>query len=246
MKTLATIIFALCSLHGDCQTVTKYYDNNLKEVAAEKAVYYATFIKNGNMYQCTTYWKDNNALRGKATYPDTTLSSPDGTLVTYDRKGNLEDSISYAEGKTDFSYHYYPNGQVAVHYHLPYNKKEGVTEAFDENGKKIKNFIMSKKAEFKGGEDAWEAYLKKNTTKDLTLKGSRGGVTLTVEVEFTIDEEGLVANQKISHSSGYKNVDKDALRVISESPKWTPAILYNQSVKAYKVQPVVYEIPATR
>src|SRR5213596_3202191 len=142
MKTLATIIFALCSLYGDSQTVTKYYDDRWREVPADKAVYYATFIKDGSMmYQCTTYWKDNNALKGKATYSDTTLSSPDGTLVTYDRKGRLEDSIFYSEGNIDFSYHYYPNGQLAVHYHLPYNKKEGVTEAFDENGKKIKNFI---------------------------------------------------------------------------------------------------------
>jgi periplasmic protein TonB len=246
MKTLATIIFALCSLYGDCQTVTKYYDDRWREVPADKAVYYAKFIKDGSMYQCITYWKDNNALKGKATYTDTTLSSPDGTQVMYDRKGILEDSIFYAENKIDYSYHYYPNGRVAVHYHLPFNKKEGVTENFDENGKPIKNIIISKEAEFKGGEDAWATYLKKNRAKDLTLKGSKGGVTLTVEVEFTIDEEGLVAGQKISRSSGYKNVDKDALTVISESPKWNPAISYNKPVKASRVQPITYDIIATR
>ncbi|MEO6329656.1 MAG: TonB family protein [Ginsengibacter sp.] len=246
MKTVATIIFALCSLYGNSQTVTKYYDDHWREVPADKAIYYAKFVKDASVYQCTAYWKDNNVLRGTGTYPDTTLTSPDGTLVRYDRKGNLEDSISYAEGQTDFSYHYYPNGQVAVHYHLPYGKKEGITETFDENGKKIKNFIMSREVEFKGGEDAWQAYLKKNTEKDLTLKGSRGGVTVTAEVEFIIDEEGQVTNQKIIRSSGYKNVDKDALRVISESPKWNPAISYNKTVKANKVQSVVYDIPATR
>ncbi|MEP6596475.1 MAG: TonB family protein [Ginsengibacter sp.] len=246
MKILLTIILVLFGLHAGCQAVIKYYDDIGREVAADKAVYYAKFVKEGSVYECTTYWKDNNALKGKATYPDTALSSPDGTLVMYDRKGHLEDSIFYSEGKTDFSYHYYPNGQLAVHYHLPYNKKEGVTEAFDENGKKITNFIMSKDAEFKGGEDAWQAYLKKNTSKDLTLKGSKGGVTLTVEVEFTIDEEGMVASQKISRSSGYKNVDKDALRVISESPKWNPGISYNKAVKAYKVQPITYEIPENK
>jgi protein TonB len=246
MKTLATIIFALCSLYADAQTVTKYYDNNWREVPANKAVYYAKFFKDGNLYQCTTYWKDNNALRGTATYLDTTLSSPDGTLVRYDRKGRLEDSIVYAEGAVDFSYHYYPNGQVAVHYHLPYGKKEGVTEFFDENGKKIKNMIISKEAEFKGGEDAWQAYLKKSIDKDLAGRKDKSGVVPGVEIEFTIDEEGQVANPKITRSSGFKNVDKDALRVISDSPKWNPAISYNQPVKALKVQTVSYDIPATR
>ena len=244
MKTLATLIFALCSLYGDCQTVTKYYDDHGNEVSAGKAVYYATFIKDGNMYQCTTYWKDNNAIKGKATYADTTLSSPDGTLTTYDRNGHLEDSIFYEEGTVDFSYRYYPNGQVAVHYHLPYGKKEGVTETFDENGKKINNFIMSREAEFKGGEEAWLAYIKKNTDKDLAISRDKNGAVPGVEIEFTIDEEGQVTNPKITRSSGHKNIDKDALRVISDSPKWSPAISYNKAIKAHKVATVNYESSA--
>src|SRR5215211_6393142 len=130
MKISATIILALCSLYGASQDVIKYYDDSLNEVPAAKAVYYAKFVKDGNMYQCTTYWKDDNTLRGKATYTDTTLSSPDGTLVTYDKKGRLEDSIYYEDGKIDFSYRYYPNGQVAIHYHLPTGKTEGITETF--------------------------------------------------------------------------------------------------------------------
>ena len=133
-----------------------------------------------------------------------------------------------------------------MHYHLPDNKKEGITEAWDEEGKKIKNFVIMKEAEFKGGQSAWEAYLNKNTSKDLSVKGNTGGVTLKAEVEFIIDEEGSVTKQKISHSSGYKNVDNDALRVISESPKWNPAILYNKPVKAYRVQPLAYNIPADK
>ena len=241
MKILATIILALCSLYGASQTVTKYYDDHGSEVPADKAVYYAKFVKDGELYQCTTYWKDNDALRGKATYPDTTLSSPDGTLVTYDKKGRLEDSIFYSEGKIDFSYRYYPNGQVAVHYHLPYNKTEGVTETFDENGKKINNFIMAREAEFKGGESAWQAYLKKSIDKDFAVRRDKDGTFPSVEVGFTIDEEGQVTNPKITRSSGFKNVDKDALRVISDSPKWSPAISYNKAIKANKVQTVMYD-----
>lgn len=246
MKTLATIIFALYSLCADCQTITKYYDDHGQEAPADKSAYYATCNKTGNQYQCTFHWTDNHNVRGTATYTDSTLSSPDGTLVTYDRKGHLEDSILYAEGKVDFSYHYYPNGQVAVHSHMPYGKKEAVTEFFDESGQKIKDMIVSKEAEFKGGEAAWQAYLKKNTDKDLALSGSKGGVTLTVEVEFTIDENGTVSNQKIKTSSGFKNVDKDALSVIAGSPKWSPAISYNKPIKTYRVQPVSYDILQTR
>jgi len=244
MKILATIILALYSLYGVSQTVTKYYDDQGHEVPADKAVYYAKFVKDGSIYQCTTYWKDNNALRGTATYTDTTLSSPDGTLVTYDKKGRLEDSMFYSEGIKEFSYRYYPNGQVAIHYHLPSNKTEGITEFFDENGKKINNFIMAREAEFNGGEEAWLAYIKKATDKDLAMNRDKNGAVPGVEIEFTIDEEGQVTNPKITRSSGRKNIDKDALRVISDSPKWSPAISYNKAVKTYKVQTVTYDIPA--
>lgn len=242
MKISATIILALCSLYGASQEVTKYYDDKMNEVPADKAVYYSEFVKDGDLYQSTTYWKDNNALRGTATYTDTTLSSPDGTLVTYDKKGRLEDSIFYSEGKIDYSYRYYPNGKVAIHYHLPSFKTQGITEFFDESGKKITNFIMQREAEFKGGEGAWQAYLKKSTDKDLAMSRDKNGAVPGVEIEFTIDEEGQVTNPKVTRSSGRKNIDKDALRVISDSPKWSPAISYNKTVKAYKVQTVTYEV----
>jgi TonB family protein len=241
MKILATIILALCSLYGASQPVTKYYDDSLNEVSADKAVYYVKFIKDKDMYQGTTYWKDDNALKGKGTYTDATLSSPDGTVVTYDKKGRLEDSIFYSEGKIDFSYRYYPNGQVAVHYHLPTNKTVGITETFDESGKKITNFIMAREAEFKGGESAWQAYLKKSIDKDFAVRRDKDGTFPSAEVAFTIDEEGQVTNPKITRSSGFKNVDKDALRVISDSPKWSPAISYNKAIKANKVQTVMYD-----
>src|ERR1044071_863720 len=98
MKILLTLILASYCIQASCQEVIKYYDDKLSEVPAEKAVYYTKLIKDGNVYQCTTYFKDNNALRGKSTYTDTAFSSPEGVQVTYDRKGHLEDSTYYEDG----------------------------------------------------------------------------------------------------------------------------------------------------
>ncbi len=63
-----------------------------------------------------------------------------------------------------------------------------------------------------------------------------------VQVKFTIDKEGNAANVKIFKSSGYKEIDKDALRVISESPVWNNAIQFNNPVKAFRVQPFSYKL----
>jgi TonB family protein len=126
-----------------------------------------------------------------------------------------------------------------MRYYLPDDKKEAVTEGYDESGKRIKNYIFEKEAEFKGGLKAWVSYIKKNSAKDLTVKADEQ-VTATVVVEFIIDESGYVIAPKIRKSSGYKSVDNDALHVIADSPTWKNAIQFNQPVKAYRLQPFTY------
>ena len=59
-------------------------------------------------------------------------------------------------------------------------------------------------------------------------------------MQFVIDENGDVIRPKIIKSSGFKNVDNDALRVIADSPKWTNCVQYNKPVKSVRVQPISY------
>ena len=73
----------------------------------------------------------------------------------------------------------------------------------------------------------------------MTVKGEKE-VTANVQIQFIIDENGYVIMPKIRQSSGYKNVDADALRVISDSPAWKNAIQFNKPVKAFRVQPFSY------
>lgn len=221
------------------QKITRYYDNAWAETSPNKAVYYAVFVKQGGVYNCTSYWKASNVIRGKSTFPDSVMANPIGVQTLYNKKGKIEDSVVFVDGKTNLLYHYHPNGKLAVHYYVPENKKEGVTEAFDEDGNKIKNYILMKEAEFKGGDKAWQAYLKKNVGKDLDTKDES---TVSVQIQFIVDENGSVSKPKVLKSSGNKEVDKDALRVISESPEWNSAIYFNQPVKAFRVQPLTYDL----
>lgn len=181
-------------------------------------------------------------MRGKSTYADTILQNPIGMQVLYSRKGALEDSAFYADGKAKYLFHYYPNKQLSMHYYLPENGKEGVIEGYDEDGKKIKNYVFEKEAEFKGGQKAWQSYIAKNASKDLSVKGEDGATTAIVQIQFIVDEEGNVSTAKVLKSSGYKEIDKDALRAINESPLWNSAVQYNRPVKAYRVQPVTYSL----
>ena len=87
--------------------------------------------------------------------------------------------------------------------------------------------------------DKWSFIFLKNIGKDITVKDISN---VQVQIEFIVDENGSVSKAKIFKSSGIKEIDQDALRVISESPEWNSAIMYNNPVKAYRVQPFTYSI----
>ncbi len=219
--------------------ITRYYDADWAETSKDKAAFYADFVKKDNYYHCTSYKIGSDHLRGVSTYEDTSMQLPVGVQVLYFENGHVEDSSFFQNHQLTYSFHYYPDGQLESHYYLPDNKKEGIAEGYDESGKKIKNYIFEKEAEFKGGEKAWIAYIKKNVSKGLTVKGDKE-VAAKVVIQFIIDEDGYVVIPKVQQSSGYKYVDADALSIISQSPKWKNAILFNKPVKAYRVQPLTY------
>jgi TonB family protein len=244
MKNITLLSFLLFFLifSSSAQKITRYYDIDWAETTPDKAVYYADFIKEGGLYKTTSYWVSTKVVRGRSNFPDTIMANPVGLQLLYNKKGRLEDSVFYNnDNKPAFLYHYYPNGKLAAHFYTSESKKEGVTEAWDEDGKKIKNYTLFKEAEFKGGAKGWENYLKKNVSKDFQFKDDKV-TTASVKVQFVVDESGTVIKPKIYASSGYKEVDRDAIRVISESPAWNPAIAYNQPVKAFRIQPFTYNL----
>lgn len=242
MKGILFILLTISFISAKAQAkITKYYTEDWMETSKEKAAFYADFIKEGANYNCTSYWINTQKVRGRSVYKDTVMQSPIGLQVLYSKNGYTEDSSFVENNEVKYSYHYYPDGQLAAHYYLPDNKKEGIVEGFDESGKKIKNYIFQREAEFKGGSKSWVSYINKNAIKDFSAKGKEEE-TVTVKVEFIVDKNGDVVLPKILKSSGYKNVDNDAIQVISSSPTWKNAILYNQPVNAYRVQPITYKL----
>ncbi len=243
MKALLFAISIFISFQLNAQSkITKYYDEDWTETPKEKAAFYADFIKEGNNYKCTSYWINTTIIRGRSIYTDTLMQSPTvGLQVLYFKNGQIEDSNFVENGQIKFDYRYYPNKQLASYYYLSEDKKKPIIIGYDEEGNKIKNYIYFKEAEFKGGQKAWEKYISKNASSDIQIK-SDSTINAVVEVSFMVDENGDVKMAKIVKSSGIKLVDRDALRVISESPQWNAGILYNKPFKAYRLQHFTYQL----
>lgn len=89
--------------------------------------------------------------------------------------------------------------------------------------------------EFPGGKKAFSAYLSKN------LKWPDPGVDAQgiVVVSFFIEKDGRLTDIKVAKSMAPK-FDEEALRVISGSPKWIPAMKNNKFIKSQYTVPIKF------
>ena len=85
--------------------------------------------------------------------------------------------------------------------------------------------IPESEAEFVGGTEKMKKYLKEsaiNKIDELTEK-----YMLNAIITFTVNEDGTIANAKISKSTGDPKTDDMLLAAINKMPKWKPAMNSN-------------------
>lgn len=110
-----------------------------------------------------------------------------------------------------------------------------VNEEIDSKGVFRKVEVES---EYPGGKVAWVRYLLK--TFRYPVEAEDNGIQGTVVLQFIVDQEGKVSDVQVI--SGPKELWDEAVRVISKSGNWTPAIQNGRNVRSYKKQPVTFRL----
>ncbi len=241
LKLTLLALFIQSAFCGNTQDpLIEYYNKNWKVVPKDSSFYYGHFVKAGELFQCTTYHVSNQAIKGIGTVKDTSFSKIVGVFKEYNEKGLLEDSFFYSnDHKLETHSRFHDNGKLKFKYTKSSNGKETI-EGFDKSGKTIKDFIYVKDAFFKGGEKAWQTYLMKTLNNSIRVKNVQNETQANVIVQFVVGKQGRLIDVTIKESSGYDAVDKDAIRVVRSSPPWEPAILYNEHINVYRLQPITY------
>jgi antitoxin component YwqK of YwqJK toxin-antitoxin module len=163
---------------------------------------------------------------------------------TYVHVGWFDDgSLAYAghlvNGKAEGKWKYYHhNGEIAAS--ETYSRGRMISaEYFDESGKlQADTSSIIRDATLKGGESAWKKYLEKNLYWPPGLK-FKTPAAVTVGVSFSVDENGKVVDAEV-YMPFHDEFDKIALKIIRNSPQWTPAILHNRKVKVHRRQPITF------
>ena len=96
-------------------------------------------------------------------------------------------------------------------------------------------------ASFPGGDQAWRNFLEKTINAATPVENGAPAGTYTVIIQFVVDKNGNISNMKALTHHGY-GMEQEVLRVLLKSPKWTPAIQDGRQVKAYRKQPVTFQV----
>lgn len=96
-------------------------------------------------------------------------------------------------------------------------------------------------ASFPGGDSKWRQYLERNANGQVASDNGAPEGTYTVVIQFVVDKEGNISDVKALTSHGY-GMEDEAMRVIKKGPKWTPAVQNGRQVKAYRKQPITFQV----
>lgn len=95
-------------------------------------------------------------------------------------------------------------------------------------------------AQFPGGEKAWTRYISREIERyiDELQEAGKAGTCL---VQFIVDKEGNISEVEALTMKGTK-LAEICVNAIKKGPKWTPAEQNGRKVKAYRKQPVTFQI----
>jgi TonB family protein len=216
LTLLTAILILACGLSAFAQQKdTLYFNIDGRDTTAAHAAYYRVRTRQGAGWLVTDY-----SLNRK---PHLTGAFSD-------------DSCTIRQGQW---IGYYPNGQVAGD--VMYKDGKQVSGAFfNDDGsknKKVKEFI--RESEYPGGTAQWLRFL--NKTLKYPEDQWKNKIEGTVVVQFIIDEDGNPTSIKVIKSVNAE-LDAEAVRVISASKDWVPAVYGGRFVKSYKRQPIVFKL----
>ena len=83
------------------------------------------------------------------------------------------------------------------------------------------------------------AYLDEHVTYPEALESERAEGTCTVQ--FLVGADGSISQVSVARTSGYKEMDEEAVRVVKEFPNWKPAQLNGKAVAMKTQLPVRFE-----
>lgn len=87
----------------------------------------------------------------------------------------------------------------------------------------------------------WEKFLLRNLNADIPVDNGAPTGNYSVIMQFVVDIDGNVSDIKALTNPGF-GLEQEAIRVLRKATKWIPAIQNGRPVKAYRQQPITFQV----
>ncbi|MCD2421961.1 energy transducer TonB [Niabella pedocola] len=87
----------------------------------------------------------------------------------------------------------------------------------------------------------WSRYLTQNLRGEVPVENGANPGNYQTIIQFVVDVEGNVSDVKVIKDPGY-GMGAEAVRAIKQSGKWKPAMMNGKNVKAYRKQPITFQV----
>lgn len=253
MRTLLTLLslllFAGVFAQKENKTSLYVFDESWKLCKIEQAKYLGCFRKLSDTAYQWKYYHFDGPLLTIETYKDKDGEIPHGSFVFFGADGKIDSSGNVYEGKKN-GWWYYMTDSSTLFRKEKYDRGNllesmdttAIRLAKEQDQIKWESRVVKDEVEasFDGGDKAWAKFLQKNIVfPDRARNLNKNG---TVVVQFIVDTKGNVGDVEIYQSVEY-SLDEEAIRIIKGSPKWKPAYLDGKNVKAYRRQPLTFQVP---
>ncbi len=96
-------------------------------------------------------------------------------------------------------------------------------------------------ARFPGGDANWRKYLINTLKAEVPTNNFAPPGAYTVVIQFLVDKEGNISEVKPMTNHGF-GMEEEVIRVISKGPRWIPAVQDGRQVKAFRKQPITFQV----
>lgn len=101
--------------------------------------------------------------------------------------------------------------------------------------------VVEEEAYFPGGEQGWRSWLEQNLNPSTPVDNGAPAGLYTIYIQFVVDLDGKVSAIKPLTKHGY-GMEAEVMRILRKSPPWIPAVQGGKKVRAYRKQPVTFQV----
>jgi periplasmic protein TonB len=225
---------------------TIFFDYDRNQVSSMAHAEYFSIVvyesENKNRAIETSYFKSGK-IKSQINYSDYKNKISDGKQRVWNGKGQLREDIDYKENKIHGKLlTYWDNGNPK----RIENYKNGKLidgKCFSSVGEDTIYYNFETMPEYPGGEIKLIKYLR-NEIK-YPLLSMEKGIEGQVVVRFKIGKSGAVSNVEITNSVN-NELDREAMRVVSNMPDWKPGIHDGEPVDVTYTLPIKFTLMNNR